>query len=420
MFATDVPQTTGADLLPFDREALTVPEAGLGLAGMPAGAGLAAAVAGLDVGGLGDDEVVEYLQATDRVVSWAQALRARAVVAVAERCEVPEFAHLEVGVALRWSRRAAESAVGSAWQVVRRVPQVWDLLAAGMIDWGRARVVVDGVGHLPDEVAREVVAKLADAAPGLTAGQLRARLARLVVDMDPDGADTRHHETVEYRRVVAYPGPDGTGTIVASDLAADRVAAAMGHLDHLARHLRRTGDDRTMDQLRADVLLDLVSGACVHHPTRRAVASITLDLATARGEADCAGDIPGWGPVPPTVARRILTDDHPFQWRILGPTGTTHSEPTQSRRPTTAQRRLVETRHPTCVFPGCRMSAGSADLDHTRAVHHGGPTSIDNLTPLCRHHHRAKHQAGWTYQVTNDLVTWTSPLGHRYTTIRPP
>jgi len=417
MFANDVLRTTGANLLPFVREVLTVPEAGLGLAGMPAGVGLAAAVAGLDVGGLGDDQLVEYLQATDRVVSWAQAQRARAVVAVADRCEVPEFAHLEVGVALRWTRRAAESTVGMAWEVVRRVPQVWDLLAAGMIDWGRARVLVDGVGHLPDDTARGVVAEVADAAPGLTTGQLRARLARLVVDVDPDGADTRHHETVEDRRVVAYPGPDGTGTIVASDLAADRVAAAMGHLDHLARCLRRTGDDRGMDQLRADVALDLLSGACVHHPTRRAVASITLDLATARGEADCAGDIPGWGPVPPTVARRILTEDHPFEWRFGGPAST---GPTTARRPTTAQRRVIETRHPTCVFPGCRMPAGSADLDHTRAVHHGGPTHTDNLTPLCRHHHRAKHKTGWTYQVTNTRVTWTSPLGHTYTTTRPP
>ncbi|WP_162308247.1 hypothetical protein [Segeticoccus rhizosphaerae] len=36
---------------------------------------------------------------------------------------------------------------------------------------------------------------------------------------------------------------------------------------------------------------------------------------------------------------------------------------------------------------------------------------------MCKHHHRAKHQAGWHLTVTPDgTCTWTSPAGQNYTT----
>jgi hypothetical protein len=62
------------------------------------------------------------------------------------------------------------------------------------------------------------------------------------------------------------------------------------------------------------------------------------------------------------------------------------------------------------VLPDC-------DLDHRVAVADGGPTTSDNLAPLCRHHHRTKHQASWksTLQPNGDH-TWLSRLGHTYTT----
>jgi hypothetical protein len=58
------------------------------------------------------------------------------------------------------------------------------------------------------------------------------------------------------------------------------------------------------------------------------------------------------------------------------------------RRPTVAQRRHVQARNPTCVFPGCRMPSRNCDVDHTVAVIDGGPTTTCNLAPLCRHHQR--------------------------------
>jgi hypothetical protein len=68
----------------------------------------------------------------------------------------------------------------------------------------------------------------------------------------------------------------------------------------------------------------------------------------------------------------------------------------------------------TCVFPGCRTPARDSDLDHRHAWSEGGPTDDLNLAPLCRRHHRLKHD-GWELEmVTPGMFVWTSPLGLTY------
>lgn len=63
------------------------------------------------------------------------------------------------------------------------------------------------------------------------------------------------------------------------------------------------------------------------------------------------------------------------------------------------------------------MPAINCDLDHRVAVIDGGPTTACNLAPLCRHHHRAKHEAGWRPVLNTDNThTWVSPLGRHYIT----
>ena len=61
----------------------------------------------------------------------------------------------------------------------------------------------------------------------------------------------------------------------------------------------------------------------------------------------------------------------------------------------TAIRRALHHRDRGCRFPGCsvRFSQGH----HIKHWAHGGPTTLSNLTMLCRRHHRAVHEEG--YQV---------------------
>ncbi|MFX4272086.1 DUF222 domain-containing protein [Propionibacteriaceae bacterium Y1685] len=95
--------------------------------------------------------------------------------------------------------------------------------------------------------------------------------------------------------------------------------------------------------------------------------------------------------------------------------------------------RQIKNSELTCVFPWCDKPAVRCDLDHTIPHNHGGPTSTDNLAPLCRHHHRLKTHTHWRYTRLDapgerrldecsaasrvdhgPVFVWTSPYGYHY------
>jgi len=47
-----------------------------------------------------------------------------------------------------------------------------------------------------------------------------------------------------------------------------------------------------------------------------------------------------------------------------------------------------------CVFPGCTATR-RLDAHHVRWWRRGGPTDLDNLALLCRHHHTLLHDHGY-------------------------
>jgi hypothetical protein len=58
-----------------------------------------------------------------------------------------------------------------------------------------------------------------------------------------------------------------------------------------------------------------------------------------------------------------------------------------------AIRRALVARDPHCQFPGC--TARRCDGHHIQHWADGGPTSLGNITLLCRRHHRAVHEEGF-------------------------
>jgi hypothetical protein len=329
-----------------------------------------------------------------------------------------EAAAAEVRAALRLTRRAADSELELALDLRRRLPAVWDALAAGSIDVRRARVIVSGTSHLSAAVAGSVVEQIIADAGLLTTGQLAARLRRLAIEVDPDEATRLYDRSVADRRVVAQPNPDGSTDLFALNLPPQRVARALKRVNRLARSLRGGSELRTMDQLRTDVLLDLLEGDA--HGGRGGVVDIHVDLQTLTHLMDAPGDLAGYGPVVADIARQVAADQPRAEWRYTVD-GTQSGQPTHTgttrRRPTADQQRIVETRDRTCVFPGCRMPAVACDLDHTIPWSESGPTESTNLAPACRHDHSTRHRIGWTYRPLPDGdYIWTSRLGLTYTT----
>ena len=192
----------------------------------------------------------------------------------------------------------------------------------------------------------------------------------------------------------------------------------MRRLNRIARSLRSSGEERTMDQLRADVLLDLLQGSSQHG--KGGVVDIHVDLDTLARLVDHPGELAGYGPVIADIARQVADHQARAEWRFQATdpdTGRVIHNGITRRRPTADQQREVETHHPTCIFPGCRMPATDCDLDHRTPYGEGGPTLMPNLAPLCRHDHRIRHDAGWVHQpLPNGDHRWTTKLGHTYTT----
>ncbi len=106
-----------------------------------------------------------------------------AAITVAVRDELDDrpgdtemVAEAEIRAALTWTRRLAEGELSFALDIQQRLPRLFRLLEAGRVDVRKAKVILDGTIHLDGETARKVVDRILDDAPGLTTGQIRARL----------------------------------------------------------------------------------------------------------------------------------------------------------------------------------------------------------------------------------------------------
>jgi hypothetical protein len=376
----------------------------------------------------GYDRIV-VLKARQRMVSFFQAQVFEAMASISQLMHEleadPGIAHesaaAEIGAALRLTRRAAESDLALAVDPKERLPEVWEALAAGKIDLRRARVIVRETSHLSEEAARAVAERVVEAATRLTTGQLGALIRRVCVKADPDDANTRYGEAVDGRRLETEPTVDGTAHLFGLDLPPDRVTAAMRRIADLARGIKTVDETRTIDQIRADVFLDLLDGKhLARSGGRRGTVDIHVDLTTLARLSEDPGELAGYGPVIADIARQVAENQPGSEWRwtLTHPdTGQVIDNGITRRRPTSQQRRHVEARNRHCVFPGCRMPAVDCDLDHGRPWAQGGPTKTSNLAPLCRHNHNTKHRCGWTYRrLPNGDYVWTSRLGHTYTT----
>lgn len=399
---------------------------------------LTAVLSSLDPFRLNGHDAVVLMKAHARQVSHDQAGFYRSIGEVAtavptgqegppERSEEWfEYANMELRAALTLTRRAADSEIGLAYDLIERLPSIWKALDSGHIDIRKAREIARGTGHLDDHSARDVVDNVLEKATRMTTGQLRARIQRLCIEIGPEDAKKRTEDAIEDRRLVIEPTVDITADIHAYGTPLDRAAVIGRRINGLARSLKTATETRTLDQLRVDVFLDLLEGTQTGTETSRSgTVDIHVDLKTLAELSETPGELAGYGPVIADIARQVLSEQHDSEWRttVTDNNGQVIHTGTTRRRPTTSQKRQIHAQDPTCVFLGCRMPATQCDIDHTTPWSQGGETSVENNAPLCRYDHVGRHKAGWTYQrLPNGQYQWTSRLGHTYTTTadRPP
>lgn len=394
---------------------------------------LGAVLSSIDITTLTGQDVVTVLRAQQRQTSYYQAGMYAAMVETAhcvsadstERSTtVDEYAIEEVGAALSYTRRKADYELSVALGLTLRLPAVQHALELGEIDAAKAALLNSETNHLDVATARDIVDKVLERAPDLTTGQLKARVRRLCMETDPANAKERMEYSLSQRKMVAEPNAEGTAALILSECAPDEIYAARDHVNMLARRLKTADESRTIDQIRADVALALLTGQMTASDQKRGSVSVHIDMTTLAKLDEKPGELAGCGPIIAELARKVAKEQIKGKWNavVTDPeTGEPLHVVSLRRRPTAKQLRTIRALHPTCTFVGCRMPAVNCDIDHIINYAHGGKTIVHNHAPLCRRHHMAKHQRGWRYHKLNRTeVEWLSPLGHTYRTGRPP
>ena len=330
-----------------------------------------------------------------------------------------EFVADEISVTLTCTKGVAACRYGVAREAVS-LPAVLRAWSHGLIDERKVAVITTGVRDVDPVFADAIAGAAAEFATTRTAPQTRAWLDRKVLAADPGAAELRQLRATADRRVTLTPLADGVSELTA--LLPSVQARQLYDTVNGVAHAAADGDLRTMDQRRADALMDLLVGRA-EPPQVQVQVVVPVDTLTREGAEP--GHIPGIGPITAAVARDLAAGGcgSPVTWRRLltdETTGALLDAADRQYRPTAGLERAVRSRDVTCRFPGCRRPAmgerTGTDLDHTVAWPEG-QTTAGNLAALCRHHHRVKHSPGWSVVNRPDgVLEWTTPVGRRFTT----
>ena len=430
------------------------------LTGQPA-PGLASRMAPVFDGGvtrvseLSDAELREFLIDMDRAANAAQAQCATAMAEMARRATATdhaeelargrplmpheqrgEFVADEVAVVLSITKVDAARRYGLAL-AASELPSVGRAWRGGDIDARKVQVICERVEPL-SEPARIVLSdEAARYAASHTASELRRWLDRRVLAADPATAEQRRKLAQSDRCVTFTPLPDGVAELAAR-LPAIQARQLYDTVNALA-HGGTPDDHRTMDQRRADALVDIVLGRA--EPPQVNV-QVTVPLDTLLGETAEPGHVAGVGPIGsaealeltgvPTFDGCATCDSDPAQpqraahqtvfRRLLTEPTTGHLVDVgeQTYRPSAGLASAVRVRDGVCRFPGCSRSASTkrsgTDLDHTIPWPRG-QTTASNLAVLCRHHHRLKHSPDWDVELLPDgVMLWRTPTGATFRT----
>jgi hypothetical protein len=334
----------------------------------------------------------------------------------------------ELACVLTVSERTAGAFLEEARQLTTALPLTLAALQAGSISWQHARILVDETTDVHPAAAAALEAHFLDPdavnpARGCPAGDLvpsrfRAKARSWRERHHPVSIEQRHRTSALDRRLEYTPDRDGMAWLSAY-LPADAAASIWQRSTAAARALQGPAEQRNLSQLRADTAAAwLLAGVAEGVPSPKAQVLVTVPALSLLGATEEPAVLDGYGPIPPSMARRLVADGAASFHRVLTEPGT--GAPLEigrtSYRITAAMRQWLRLRDGKCPFPGCNNQSLDTEADHVLAWHKGGATGISNLGQPCRKHHRLRHTTGWKpIGASRDAPPgWVAPSGRRY------
>ena len=402
-----------------------------------------------------EGEMAELVLLSQRLVNAASAVQMVALAGIAARDEVQgpdgawggvdrgvghvsEFASVTVAPMLGLTPRGAQDRVQTAAALVSRLPGTLAAMAAGHLDGWRASIIVAETAETTAAGCEQVEAVILPRVCGETGGQVRARTRRALTLVDSEAVRLRAAKARLERSVRVWPSHViGLSEWVAV-LPAHESALCKSAVDDHACVLRREDPDLSVDQARADALVDLILArvqvSTTVHLTMpvQAVAGGAAGAGPADGQgvppegmgasgrqaAAIGSEVPGVGVIPSEIVAGICASFDTRIKRVLldEVSGTTVETGAKGYAPPAAVGRFVRHRDGHCRAPGCAREARFCDLDHV-IPWPSGPTDPTNLLTLCRRHHRMKHQTRWSVVMdAGGTATWTDPFGQEFIT----
>jgi hypothetical protein len=226
--------------------------------------------------------------------------------------------------------------------------------------------------------------------------------------------------------VTIRPAPD-TMTYVTVLLP---VAKGVGVYAALKRAADTTFDDRSRGHVMADTAYERITGRSADAAEPIAVELVITDE-TLLGGDDTAATVNGYGPIPASVARRLVSTAvadkrsrctlrrlyrHPKSGALV-------AMESRSRFFPKALATFIRLRDQTCRTPYC--DAPIRHLDHARPHHRDGPTSAENGLGECERCNYVKESLGWRVTAGSDdngvhEAAFVTPTMHRYRSTAPP
>ncbi|HEV2886463.1 MAG TPA: DUF222 domain-containing protein [Jatrophihabitans sp.] len=364
---------------------------------------------------------IDLLAALQEQKNWIESVQARvlAEIAAADSTSL-KLSQEAVSLALMVPVPAAQAKLQTGRTLVRELPKTLHLLGAGAISGRHAEVITEAVWKLDPSLAGAFEDAVTERAAEQTVPQLRQSVRRAVLALDPATGEQRHQRALADRKVGFQPAEDGMVQLPVL------VGAPQGQLIFTrltaAARLLPAQDVRTMDQKRADLLVDAVLSGLPHDALpelqgRRPSIQVVVSADTLLGLDDEPGDLAGYGPITAETARRLAADASGTWRRLLTDpdTGRLLDISQDCYRPSQRLRDFVAARDGVCSFPTCSQPGYRCEYEHITPYGRGGQTCRCNGALACKRHNLCKIDTGWAYHYDSDgSFTWTDDTGHRY------
>jgi hypothetical protein len=301
---------------------------------------------------------------------------------------------------------------------LKELPATAQVLRKGSLSGAKAKAIASAAAVAPDAEA-----ELLAGAQKASLSDLQKKCLRTRAGVDRDAAHRRIHKE---RRLREFPDAEGAWNLQARGVPEAGAVFRAAHeplVDEMFKAARAAGNAEPREAYAFDAFMELIrraTGTGVNEPTAEAnntapnntapegkpaaakpmavrymSSLVRVDLeALKRGqvEGDEVCEINGLGPIPIGTARRLLGESIA---KLVITKGVDVANVTHlGRGPTVAQQVALWWASPCCTVEGCTRTRW-LENDHNPEWAKTKRTRIDELDPLCTHHHDLKTHDGW-------------------------